>query len=144
MVFGPLLDLLLEGHNGVVEAKLKNRVGLMAGGTLHVNKVVNIIGVEHEGFLADDVAPETETIADEGIVGVVGGADGKPLKRIGGVLLFGTETVELLLLGEKGAVGEETVKAANAVKLVVCGNEVVVSISDGLEMAGSNIAGGSD
>ncbi len=84
-----------------MKAQLKDGVGLMTCGLLHVHEVVDIVRVEHKRLLADDIATKTQTIADKGIVGLVGRAYGEPLEGLVGVLLFGTETVELFLFGEK-------------------------------------------
>ena len=144
LVLGTFVHLLLEGGYAVVKAELEDGVGLVAGFLLHTHEFVDILRVEHEGFLADDVAAEAEAVADESIVRIVGGADREPLQGLGGTLLAGAETLELLLLGEEGALGERAVEAADAVEAVVGCNKVVACVGDGFDVARGDVARGTD
>ena len=112
----------------------------MAGLLLHLEKVVDVVGVEDEGLFADDVAAKTQAVADEGVVGVVGCADGEPLDGVGCLLALGTEAVEEFVLGEEKAVGKGTVKPSDTVEVVEGGHKVVARVGDGFEVAGCNVA----
>lgn len=143
-VLGTFVNLLFQSNDAVVEAELKNGVGLVACFFLQFNQVVDIVGVQYQRFFANHVASQSQTVADESVVGVIGGADGKPLQRIVGALLLGAETVELLLLGEERTVGERTVQTTHAVETVVCCDEVVAGVGNGFEVSGGDISGCAD
>ena len=133
------VHLLLEGGDPVVQAELEDIVGLVARLLLHLLEGVDVVGIQDHRFLADDVAAEAETVADERVVRIVRGADGHPVQRLVALHQLGAVAVEKFMLREKGAVREETVQPPDAVKLVVCGEEVVPRVLDRLEMPGGDV-----
>ena len=126
------VHLLLEGNDGFMETELEDVVGLVAGFLFDLLQSVDIVGVQHHRLLADDVAAQAETVADEGIMRVVGGADAHPIKRIVALLLLGAIAVKELMLREERTIWEETVQTANAVELIIRRQKVVSGILDRL------------
>ena len=144
LVRRPLIDLLLQGDDAVVEAELENVVGLVAGHFFLLDQGLEIPGVQDDGLLADDVRPKAKAVADESVVGIVGGADGEPVDLVGRPLDFAAETVELLLFREEGTIRERGVQTAHAVKPVIGGDQVVPGVRDCFQVAGRDVSGGAD
>ena len=141
LVLRTLVDFLLERSNAVVQAELKDVVGLVAGLLLDLLERVDVVGVEHYRLLTDDVAAEAQAVADKCVVRVVRSADAHPVQGIVRLHLPGAETVEELVLSEERALREETVEASDAVETVVGRQQVVACILDGFKMARRNVAG---
>lgn len=141
LVLRTLVDFLLEGSDAVVQAELEDVVGLVAGLLLDLLERVDVVGVEHHGLFAYDVAAEAQAVADEGVVRIVRGADAHPVQGIVRLHLPGAETVEELVLSEERALREETVEASDAVETVISRQQVIACILDGFEMARRYIAG---
>ena len=79
-----------------------------------------------------------------GIVQVVGCADAHVVDIGAAVAQLGVMTVEELLFGEEGSPGEVAVHDADAVALVVGGDEVVTRVFDGFEVARGDVAADAD
>ena len=60
------------------------------------------------------------------------------------VAQLGVVTVEELLLGEEGSLGEVAVHDAHAVAFVVGGDKVVTCVFDGFKVARGNVAANAD
>lgn len=103
-------------------------------------------GVDDEGFLADHIGTGAQTQAAVGIVEIVGGADAHIVDSI----LFGTApklfemAIEALDLGEKAGVEGKAIQATNRIAGIDSGNQAIAGIADGDEMAGGDVAGGTD
>ena len=138
-IFRSLLNLLLEGSNRVVQTQLEDSVSLMTRLSLQLHEVVDIIRVEHQGFLTYHIDAEAQTIADEGIVSVVRRTYTQPVERLGGAHLLRAETVELLVLSIERAVRERTVEPSDGVELIVCYHQVVTCIGYRLNVPRSYI-----
>ena len=130
LVCRALVHLLFEGDDGFMETELEDVIGLVAGFLFDLLQRVDVVGVQHHRFLADDITTQAETIADESIMRVVRGADAHPVERVVALFLLGAITIEELVLREEGTIREETVQPADAVELVIRRQEVVSSILD--------------
>ena len=140
LVLRAFLNLFLQGYNLVVETQLEDGVGLMALAFLHFLQGVNVPRVEHQGLLADDVGTKTQAVAGVGIMQVVGRADAHIVDLLTFVPQSGVVTVEELLLCEEGSLGKVAVHDADAVALVVSGNEGVAGVFDGFQVSWSDVA----
>ena len=89
-----------------MQAQLEDRVGFVTGLLLQFHEVVDVIRIEHERFLANDIAPQAQTVADKRVVGIVWRADADPMQGVIGAHLLGAETVELFVFGKERAIGE--------------------------------------
>ena len=132
LVSRTFVHFLFEGDDGFVETELEDVVGLVAGFLLDLLQRVDIVRVQHHRLLTDDVAAQTETVADESIMRVVRGADTHPIERVFALLLLGAIAVKELMLREEGTIREETVQPANAVELVIRRQKIVTSVLDRL------------
>lgn len=143
-VFGAVLHLVVERTNLVVEAELEDSICLVSRLLLEFDQVVDIVGIEHQRFLTNHIAPKAQAVANEGIVGIVGRTDREPRKRVIGTHLLGAETVELLILGKERAVRETGIEATNGIELVVGNHQIVARISNGFDVSRSDISRRSD
>ena len=140
LVLRSCIHLFLQCLDTVVQSQLQDGVGLTARLPFHRYQVVDVVGVQHQRFLADHVRSQPQSIADKGIVGIVRCTDAEPVQRVVRVHLLRAEAVELLLLGKEGAVRERTVQPAHAVKLVVGHQQVIARIGNSLNVPRGNIA----
>jgi len=137
---------MAELDEGRQEAQLEDGVDLMAGLGFELFEGIEVPGIDDKRFFADDIGPRAEAQAAVGIVEVVGGADAEVVDAI----LFGTApelfevTVEALDLGEKAGVEGKAIQATDRVAGVDSGNQAIAGIADGDEMAGGDVAGGTD
>ena len=114
-----LVYLLLKSHYRVVQTELEDVVGLVAGLLLYLHDSVDVVGVEHRRFLADDIGTEPEAVAHVRVVQIVRGAYRQHLDLTVSALELGAVTVEQLLLSKKSSIGEETVHNPDTVEAVV-------------------------
>ena len=110
----------------------------------HLLQGVNVPRVEHNGLLADDIGTKTQAVAHVGIVQIVGRADAHIVDIGAAVAQLGIVTVEELLLGEEGSLGEVAVHDAYAVAFVVGGDKVVAGVFDGFQVARGDVAADAD
>ena len=139
-VFGTLLHLLLQRHNGRVKTQLQDIVRLMACGLFYLQQVVDVIRIEHQRLLADHVAAQSQTVTDIRVVRIVRRANRNPRQRVVRMHLLGAIAVKLLVLREKRAVRERTVQPSHAVEFVHCHHQVVAGVLDGFYMTGRYVA----
>ena len=139
-VLRAFIYFLLQCHDAIVEPKLQDVIGLVAGLLLDFLERVDVVWIEHHRLFADDVAAEAKAVADEGVVCVVRGADTHPLQGIVRLHLLGAEAVEEFVFREEGTLREETVQPPDAVELVICSQKVVARILYGFEVARRYIA----
>ncbi len=144
LVLGAFLHLALQGHDGVVQAQLQDGIGLVAGLGFQLHQVVDIIRIKHHGFLADDVAAQPQAVADEGVVGVVGGADGEVVQSVAVEDELGAEAVHNALVHKERAVGKRLIELAHAVEFVEGSDQIVAGVGDGFDVPGGDIAGDTD
>ena len=78
------------------------------------------------------------------IVQIIGRTNGNVVNVSTAVTQFGIVTVEKLLLGEKGSLGEIAVHDAYAIAFVVGRNEVIARVLDGFKMAWGYVAAHTD
>ena len=143
-VFGAVLHLVVERTNLVVEAELEDSICLVSRLLLEFDQVVDIVGIEHQWFLANHIAPEAQAVANEGIVGIVRRTDREPRYGVIGTHLLGAETVELLILGKERAVGKTGIESAYGIKLVVGNHKIVARIGNGFDVSRGDISRRSD
>ena len=144
LILGSFFHLFLQCLDLVVETQLKDGVGLMALTFLHLLEGVDVPRVEHKGLLADDVSTEAQAVARVGVMQVVGRADAHVVDGGAAVAQLGVVTVEELLFGEEGSLGEVAVHDADAVVPVVGGDEGVTRVFDGFEVARGDVAADAD
>ena len=137
---------MAELDEGRQEAQLEDGVDLVPGFLFDNLELVQVPGIDDEGLFADDISADAQSETAVGIVEVVGGADAEVVDAI----LFGTApelfevTVEALDLGEKAGVEGKAIQATDRIAGVDGGNQAIAGIADGDEMAGGDVAGGTD
>ena len=136
--------MLAQADDAFVQAELEDVVDFGPGLALDVLEGVDVPGVEHDGFFADDGGALAEAKADVGVVEVVGGAHAEVVH--GGPLAaqLVEVAVEALELDEEVGLGEVAVDDAHGVVGVVGGQELVAGIFDGFHVARGYEAGGAD
>ena len=135
LVHRALVHLLLQRSDAVMKAELEDVVSLMAGLLLHLHQRIDIVRIEHHRLLADDIASQTQTIADERIMSVVRGAYAQPVQRFVRLHLPRAEPVEKLVFRKERTLREEAVQPPDAVEAVVCRQQVVTGILDCLQVS---------
>ena len=79
LVLRSVCHFLFERTNLLMQTQLQDRVGLMTRLGFQLHQVIDVVGVEHQGFLTDYIASQTQTVADERIVRVVRRTDRQPM-----------------------------------------------------------------
>ena len=143
-IVGGAVHLLLQGFDGRVQAELQDVVHPLARLVFHGLQHIHIPWVQHQRFLADDIRAQTQGVARVRVVQVVRGADGDDVQLVVRVLELGDMPVEELHLREESRLGEIAVDDADTVGLVVCGNHLVSSLFDSLQMSRRHITAHSE
>ena len=144
LVLRPILHFLLQRTDLIVQTQLQDRISLMSRLRFQFHQVVDVVGVEHQRFLTDHIASQTQTVTDERIVRIVRRADRHPTQRVVRTHLLGAETVKLLILRVERTIRKGTVQTTYTVKLIIRHKQIIARIGYRFDMSRSNISGCSD